>query len=192
MPVQRPAAERAIFDFLAALGHDPNSSQLSDTPRRVVEAFADELLVGYDVDIRALLDNGSEPTAGEPGIVVVRDISLATVCPHHLMPATGTATVAYAPGRRILGLGTVAHLVTAFARRLSLQEKIGTDVVETLVEYGARGAYCQLALRHSCLSARGAEQSQASVVTTASAGAFRGDSGMRELSLALTAEPAAP
>ena len=193
MALRRADAERAIQDFLVALGHDPRAvPELSGTPARVVDAFANELLSGYAVDIPALLEDGSEPApGGEAGIVVVDGIQVSTVCPHHLMPAVGSATVAYAPGSRILGLGTVARLAQAFAKRLSLQENIGKEVVDTLVGYGARGAFCRLELRHSCLSARGAEQQHASVHTTASAGSFTEDDGRRQLVLALGREPRA-
>jgi len=191
MPSSRPDAERAIRDFLKALGHDPTTQILRDTPRRVVDAFFDELLAGYAMDVAELLDAGSEPAGGaRTGIVVVRDVDVSTVCPHHLMPAVGAATVAYEPGPRILGLGTLAKLVQTYARRLSLQEQIGADVVEALVQHGARGAYCRLELKHSCLSARGAEQHHASVASTASAGCFATEAGLAALALALGSEPA--
>jgi len=191
MPSSRPDAERAIRDFLKALGHDPTSDILRDTPRRVVDAFADELLAGYGVDIPELLAAGSEPAlAAYAGIVVVRNVNVSTVCPHHLMPAVGAATVAYEPGKRILGLGTLAKLVQTYARRLSLQEQIGTNVVETLIAHGARGAYCRLELRHSCLSARGAEQHHASVASIATGGSFASEPGLSALALALGSEPA--
>lgn len=192
MAISRPDAERAIRGFLKALGHDPTTEMLRDTPRRVVDAFVDELLAGYDVDIPELLQTGSEPTrGGRAGIVVVRDVNVSTVCPHHLMPAVGAATVAYEPAERILGLGTLAKLVQSYARRLSLQEQIGTNVVDALVSHGARGAYCRLELRHSCLSARGAEQHHASVASTATAGSFATEHGLAALALALGSEPPA-
>jgi len=192
MPVRRPDAERAIRDFLSALGHDPTAPELCDTPRRVVDAFLDELLAGYRVNIPALLEEGSEPAQQEQqGIVVVQNIEVSTVCPHHLMPALGEATVAYVPGSRILGLGTLAHLTQAFARRLSLQEKIGDEVTRALMEYGARGAFCQLSLRHSCLSARGAEQHQALVTTTTTKGSLQTREGLQELALSLGQAPIA-
>src|SRR6187549_3499784 len=191
MAISRPDAERAIRDFLKALGHEPDSAILQGTPRRVVDAFVDELLSGYAVDVPALLQAGSEPAlGGRAGIVVVRDVTVSTVCPHHLMPAVGSATVAYEPGKYILGLGTLAKLVQTFARRLSLQEQIGTNVVDTLVAHGARGAFCRLVLRHSCLSARGAEQHYASVASTAAAGSFSSEPGLSALRLALDSEPA--
>src|SRR5687768_817584 len=124
MAADREAARRAIADFLRALGHDPSlEADLEKTPERVVSAYADELLSGYDVDIDQLIADGASSEAlTTSGVVAVREIKIATVCPHHLLPALGNATVAYEPGALVLGLGTLARLVDAFARRLTLQE----------------------------------------------------------------------
>ena len=94
----------------------------------------------------------------------------------------GAATVVYRPGARLFGLGTLAKLVNAYARRLSLQESIGESVVEALMEHGAaRAAYCEVRLVHGCLVSRGAREPQSELSTTAT----RGDVGAAELLLAL-------
>lgn len=188
MAIDRAAAERAVEALLQALGHDPQKDpELAETPARVADALANDLLAGEGVDVRMLFEAGpAADGARATGLVVVRDIAVATLCPHHLLPALGTAIVAYLPGRRLFGLGTIARLVDATARRLTLQEQIGQNVVQALIEHGgARGAYCRLALVHSCLSARGARQSAASVHTVAVAGEFAGPDGAARLALAL-------
>lgn len=173
--MDRPRAERAVREFLIALGRDPDhDAVLAATPARVVEAYADELLSGYGVDVAALLAQGEAP-AGRAleSWVAVRQLSVHTVCPHHLLLSRGSATVAYRPGRRLFGLGTLSSLVEAFARRLALQEEIGENVVQALIDHGgASAAYCELRLVHGCLSARGARQANAEVVTTARRGEF--------------------
>jgi GTP cyclohydrolase I len=170
--MDRRAAERAIADFLRALGRNAEDEpELRETPARVVEAFADELLAGYAVDVPALISGGSTLASGGGDVVALRDISLATVCPHHLMPGIGRANVVYRPGERVLGLGAIARLVEAYAQRLALQETIGANVVRALVEHaGARGAYCEITLVHGCLSARGACQRAARATTLSRAG----------------------
>jgi GTP cyclohydrolase I len=191
MAVDRQAAQRAVAEFLRALGHDSAADpELALTPERVTEAYADDLLSGYDVDLVALITKGSMPTeAKSHGIVVVRDVDLTTVCPHHLLPSLGSATIAYLPGARLLGLGTLASVLDACARRLALQEQIGHDVVQALMDHaGARGAYCRISLVHGCLSARGARQARASVHTSAAAGALAGPQAASELLLALASE----
>jgi GTP cyclohydrolase I len=170
--VDREAAQAAIAQFLRALGHDPSkNAELRDTPSRVTDAFANELLAGYAVDIDALLGDGSARTAENPSVVAITGIRTATLCPHHLLPGLGTGAVVYKPGDRVLGLGTLSRLLDAYARRLSLQEAVAENVVEALISRaGARGAYCELTLVHGCLSARGACQAGAQVTTTARSG----------------------
>ena len=189
--MDREAARTAIRDFLRALGHDPDkSAELRETPERVVDAFADELLSGYGKNLRELSTKDSAAAGPSPSLILVRDIAVATVCPHHLMPALGRANVLYRPGARVLGLGVIARLVDACARRLVLQETIGEDVASALVEHaGARGALCEITLVHGCLSARGAQQSGASVTTVAKRGELSESEALIALGRAPGAEP---
>ena len=172
-----------------ALGFDPRQhADLSETPERVSEAFAEDLLRGHEVDVRALIQQGSceAPPAARSGPVAVTSIAVATTCPHHLLPALGTAHVVYLPGSMLLGIGTLTALVDAYARRLTLQEAIGQNVVAALVEHaGARGAYCELELEHSCLRARGERQANAVVRTSARAGEYAAREALTEIALAL-------
>jgi GTP cyclohydrolase I len=184
VPVDRARAERAVREFLAALGRDvEHDAELRGTPERVVEAYSKDLLSGYDVDVAALLSDGEAISENKvSGLVALSGIAVSTVCPHHLLLSNGVASVAYRPGSRLFGLGTLAALVNAYARRLSLQESIGENVVRALVEHGgARAAYCEIRLVHGCLVARGSRQSGAELSTTAR----RGDLDAAELALAL-------
>jgi GTP cyclohydrolase IA len=180
--IDRRAAARAIEDFLRALGHEPEG-ELAGTGERVADAWADDLLEGEAIDAAALLREGALDLDAEgSGLVLVRDLSVTTMCPHHLLPAHGTATVAYMPGARVAGIGTIAHVVDVLAHRLTLQERISDDVVALLVhELGARGALCRLALTHSCLIARGERKTGSIVETIAVAGTFAVASPDRDL-----------
>jgi GTP cyclohydrolase I len=180
----RARAERAVREFLSALGREPEQEpELQGTPARVVEAYATDLLSGYDVDVKALLGEGEAVSENKvSGLIALSGIAVSTVCPHHLLLSNGSASVVYRPGTRLFGLGTLAALVNAYARRLSLQESIGEGVVQALVEHGgARAAYCEIRLVHGCLVARGSRQTGAELVTTAR----RGDLDAAELALAL-------
>ncbi|HVY30097.1 MAG TPA: GTP cyclohydrolase I [Polyangiaceae bacterium] len=184
MPVDRARAERAVREFLLALGRDvDNDAELRGTPERVVEAYGKDLLSGYEVNVPALLSDGEAVSENKvSGLVALSGIAVSTVCPHHLLLSNGVASVAYRPGSRLFGLGTLATLVNAYARRLSLQESIGENVVRALVEHGgALAAYCEIRLVHGCLVARGSRQSGAELTTTAR----RGDLDAAELVLAL-------
>lgn len=182
--IDRPRAERAVREFLLALGRDVDREpELLGTPGRVVEAYVNDLLSGYAVDLKALLAEGEAVAEGEvSGFIALSGISVSTVCPHHLLLSSGSASVVYRPGARLLGLGTLVALVNAYARRLSLQEAIGEGVVQALVEHGgASAAYCEIRLAHGCLLARGSRQVGAELFTSAR----RGDIDSAELSRAL-------
>lgn len=168
--MDRDAAARAIESFLRALGRDPaREPELAGTPERVAAAWAEELLSGYGVDVDALVSANVIP--GGSDVVVVRDVPVATTCPHHLMPSVGFATVAYAPDEHLVGVGTVARLVDAFARRLVLQEQMGERVVAALQKHLApKWAACRIVLSHGCMTARGERAHGARVETVAIAG----------------------
>lgn len=186
--VDRQAAARAIADFLRALGQEPQG-ELASTPEQVAAAWCDELLAGYELDAAAILREGSMPAeqAGHP-LVALRAVALSTMCPHHLLPAHGDATVVYLPGARVVGLGALCRAIEARAHRLTVQERIGSEVAELLVaELGARGALCRLRMQHSCLAVRGRRQAHAVVETLAVAGSFAAAGPERELALAALA-----
>jgi GTP cyclohydrolase I len=168
--MNREAAARAIDAFLRALGRDPaHEPELAGTGERVAQTYAEELLAGYAVDVDELL--AQSVFAGSQEIVVVRDVPVVTTCPHHLMPSTGTATVGFAPDEHLVGIGTVARLVDAFARRLMLQEHIGERVVAALQKHLApRWAGCRITLSHACMTARGERAHGSRVETVALSG----------------------
>jgi GTP cyclohydrolase I len=170
IPMDRDAAAAAIDAFLRALGRDPaHDPHLTGTGERVAAAYADELLSGYAIDTDDLLAHAV--FAGHSELVIVRDLPITTMCPHHLLPSTGTACVAFAPDEHLVGVGTVARVVDAYARRLSLQEQIGERVVAALQKHLApRWSACRLALSHACMIARGERAHGSRVETLALAG----------------------
>ena len=168
--MDRDAAARAIEAFLRALGRDPHREpELVGTGERVAAAFADELLEGYSVDVDALLS--SNVFAGRTELVVARELAVATICPHHLMPSLGLGTVAFAPEEHLVGVGTMATVLRAYSRRFALQEQIGERVVAALQKHLApRWAACRLVLTHSCMVARDERTHGARVETIALSG----------------------
>jgi GTP cyclohydrolase I len=182
--VDRNRAERAIRDFLDALGLDVEG-ELAETPKRVADAWIDELCEGYRTDVQALLRANVIARAGDTAdVVVVRDIQLTTMCPHHLMPGVGTATVSFEPKGNVVAVGAVARLVHALSRRLSLQEAIGQQVARAIFEaLDPKWAACRLVLAHTCMTARGERAHGARLETIAVAG--RGDRAAIERSVGL-------
>jgi GTP cyclohydrolase IA len=175
MEVDRDAAASHIEAFLRAIGRDPDGDpELAETGRRVADAFVDELCAGYTSSPQLLLRESA--IEGNAELVIVRDVQLATTCPHHLMPAIGHATVAFAPAGRLVGIGTIVTVLEACARRLVLQEALGEDVVEVLdAELRPRWVGCRLVLTHGCMVARGERAHGALVETLALRGFAEGD-----------------
>jgi GTP cyclohydrolase I len=165
MAIDRRAAADAIDAFLRAIGRE--ESELTGTGARVADMFLDELCSGYGVDTRDVLERGAI-AATSASTVVVRDIPVATTCPHHLVPSLGRATVAFRGRDRIVGLGVVVAVVDAYARRLSLQETIGEGVVADLdAVLAPEWVGCRLVLSHACMIARGERATGSSVETIA-------------------------
>lgn len=117
------AAEQAVTDLLIALGKDPMSEHLSDTPRRVARSFA-ELLTPREFDLTTFPND-----EGYDELVLAKSIPVQSLCEHHLLPFHGIAHVGYLPGERILGLSKLARVVEMFARDLQVQERLTQQVV---------------------------------------------------------------
>ncbi len=163
-----PRAARAIEDFLVALGHDPTTDpDLRETGARVAEAWATELLAGEQIDVPAMLRQEAIDGPSDGTWVVLRDHATHLVCPHHLLPALGDATMAYRPRGRIVGLGALARVVDAHTRRLALQETAGARIAADLSSSLEDAPVAvRLRMRHACLTARG-ERSAGTIETWA-------------------------
>lgn len=170
--MDRVAAANAIDAFLRAIGRDAaEEPDLVGTGARVADAFADELCAGYAIDGKALVEKHAidvDLDQGSSSLVVVRDIPVVTTCPHHLLPAVGTADVALSANARIIGIGAIGELVDAHARRLTLQEHIGERVVADLDDVLAPAwVACRISLSHGCMIARGSRPIGTKVETMA-------------------------
>jgi len=165
--------EAAVVELLAAIGEDPARPGLAATPRRVAESYA-EFFAGIDEDP---LDHLSDATdvgadAGELGeLVLLRDVDFRSICEHHLLPFTGVAHLAYAPGARIVGLGHLPRVVETLSSRPQLQERLGEQIADAIdTGLAPRGVLVMLDARHGCVSARGTRQVDSTTVTVASRG----------------------
>lgn len=162
------AAEQAVADLLRALGRDPETEHLADTPRRVATAYQ-ELLTPRDFDLTTF-DND----AGYDELVLARDIPLTSLCEHHLLPFRGVAHVAYLPGERILGLSKLARVVELFARDLQVQERLTMQIADWLdTHLQPRGIGVVIEAEHLCMSMRGVQAAGTRTVTSAVRGLLR-------------------
>ena len=174
-------AERAVTDLLAALGQDPASEQLLDTPRRVAATYAELLTPAPFTPTTFPNDEGYDE------LVLVRAIPFQSLCEHHLLPFAGVAHVGYLPADRILGLSKLARVVELFSRRLQLQERLTTQVADWLQDQLApKGVGVVLEAAHLCMSLRGVRAAGTHTVTSALHGLLRSDPRSRQEFLALT------
>ena len=173
MAIDSPRIERAVAELLAAIGEDPSRPGLKATPRRVAEAYA-EYFAGMDEDPLEHLSDATDVGAdkGELGeLVLLRDVAFRSICEHHLLPFTGVAHLAYAPGSRIVGLGHLPRVVDTLSSRPQLQERLGEQIAEALeTGLSPRGVLVVLDARHGCVNARGTRQVDSTTVTVASRG----------------------
>jgi GTP cyclohydrolase I len=177
--IDRERVEGLIRELLEAIGEDPTRDGLLETPRRVSEMYV-ELFEGLDADPGEHLRVTFE--AGHDEMVMVRDIPFTTLCEHHLVPFTGLAHVAYLPGPegRITGLSKMARLVEGYARRLQVQERMTTQIVEAMErELHPRGSMVVVEAEHFCMSMRGVKKAGSTTVTSAVRGVFKDDAAYR-------------
>ena len=170
--------QQGIALFLEGMGQQHSGDDLEKTPERVAKAWVEDLVAGYAVDPVALVS--WTPTPEDSGAVLVRRLSFASVCAHHLLPFFGHAHVAYLPGRRQAGLSKVGRVVDGYARRLQTQEQLTQQVVDALVEaLEPRGVLAVLEAEHTCMTLRGVRKEQGRMITVASAGIYREDAAAR-------------
>ena len=164
------AAERAVGDLLRALGQDPSSEHLVDTPRRVAAAYA-EMLTPREFSLTTFPND-----EGYDELVIARDIPFHSLCQHHLLPFTGVAHVGYLPGERILGLSKLARVVEMFARGLQVQERLTKQVADWLADQlQPKGVGVVIEAEHLCMSLRGVQAGGCRTVTSALHGLLRDD-----------------
>lgn len=174
------AAERGARDLLLALGVDLDAPGLDRTPQRMARAFADMFAPRPFRLTTFANDEGYEE------MVVARNIPFTSVCEHHLLPFSGSATVGYLPGDRILGLSKLARVVELFAKRPQVQERMTQQVAGWLDEHlRPAGVGVVLDAQHSCMTVRGVMAVGSSTTTSALTGRFREDGRTRNEFLAL-------
>ena len=176
--MNRDKMAEGIRTFLEGIGEGFDGDDAERTAARVAEAWARDLVSGYGADPQELLT--WTPTGAGAGPVLVRGISLASVCAHHLLPFFGQAHVAYLPGERQAGLSKLSRVVDAHARRLQTQERLTRAIVKTMEEVlRPRGAIAVIGAEHTCMTLRGVRKERGRMVTVETTGLYAGDPAMR-------------
>ncbi|WP_340377040.1 GTP cyclohydrolase I FolE [Streptomyces sp. SS7] len=166
-------AEIAVRELLIAVGEDPDREGLKETPARVARAYR-ELLAGQTQVPEDVLTTTFD--LGHDEMVLVKDIEIVSLCEHHMLPFHGVAHVGYIPADtgKITGLSKLARLVEVFARRLQVQERLTTQVADSLMRIlEARGVIVVIEAEHMCMSVRGIRKPGAKTTTSAVRGQLR-------------------
>lgn len=161
----------AVRVILAGIGEDVDREGLADTPERVARMYA-EVFGGLSIDPKSVINTVFDEEHHEE-MVMVKDIPFYSMCEHHLIPFHGKAHVAYLPKGRLTGLSKLARLVEAFARRPQLQERLTTQIADTLMDaLKPHGALVVVEAEHLCMSMRGVKKPGSVTVTSAVRGSF--------------------
>ena len=163
---------RAIRDLLIAIGENPDRDGLKNTPARVSRSYA-EIFGGLGQTADEVLTTTFD--LGHDELVLVKDIELYSTCEHHLLPFHGLAHVGYLPNQsgRITGLSKLARLVDVFARRPQVQERLTTQIADSLMSIlEPRGAIVAIEAEHMCMAVRGVRKPAARTVTSAVRGSL--------------------
>lgn len=180
MAIDQEAIREHVRGILAALGDDPDREGLKDTPDRVARMYA-EVFEGMNYtndEIAKMYSKCFEVNGdGEQDMVVVKDIEVFSYCEHHLaLMYDMKVTVAYIPKGRVIGLSKIARIADMVAKRLQLQERIGTDIAEIMEKAtGSSDVAVYIEGCHSCMTARGIRKPSAQTVTTTFRGRFETD-----------------
>lgn len=166
-----------IKELLKSIGENPEREGLLETPRRVDKSF-EKLFEGYKKDPKALVTVFDDENYDE--MIIVKNIEVYSVCEHHMLPFFGRVHIGYIPKGKIIGLSKMPRLVEIFARRLQNQERLTTQIAETLMEIlEPKGVGVVVEAKHFCMMARGVEKQMSEVSTSALKGLFKKDQSTR-------------
>ena len=165
-------AEDAVRTLLRWAGDDPTREGLVETPSRVVKAYR-EWFAGYDQDPEKILEKTFDEVEGYSEMVTLKDIRFESFCEHHLAPIIGIAHVAYIPQGRVVGISKIARLVDVFSKRLQVQEKMTSQIANTLQKkLKPLGAAVLVEGEHHCMCTRGIHKTNSGMISSAFTGEF--------------------
>jgi GTP cyclohydrolase I len=171
--------EPLVAQMLKELGEEPGRDGLLRTPGRVARAMR-FFTQGYQQDPVAILNDALFDVSYDE-MVIVKDVDFYSLCEHHMLPFFGRVHVAYVPNGKVLGLSKIPRLVEMFSRRLQVQERLTTQVAETLQRVlDPKGVAVVVEAIHLCMMMRGVQQQNASAVTSSVHGVFEQDPKTRQ------------
>ena len=177
--------QEAIRTLIRWTGEDPAREGLVDTPKRVARAWR-EYCQGYDEDPGHHLSRTFEEVGGYNEVVLLKDIPFQSHCEHHMAPIIGTASIAYLPRNRVVGISKLARVLHGFARRLQVQERLTAQVAQAIQQHlDPLGVAVVNNAQHGCMTGRGVRTPGVGMVTSRMMGCFLEDHRSRKEILAL-------
>lgn len=177
--------QEAVRTLLRWAGDDPEREGLLDTPARYGRAWK-EYCAGYEEDPAVHLQRTFEEVAGYDEVVLLRDIPFHSHCEHHLAPIVGTASIAYLPTDRVVGISKLARVLHGFARRLQIQERLTAEIAQCIWDnLRPQGVAVVIKAQHGCMTGRGVRTHGVDMVTSKVLGVFRDDPTSRKEVLSL-------
>lgn len=172
--------ENAVREILIAIGEDTGREGLVDTPARVARMYT-ELLSSYDKP-----DQSFEKAVFTENVfdnfVLIKDISFSSVCEHHMLPFFGKIHIAYIPQKANLGISKFARIVDLYAKRLQLQERMTSQIVQKIektIPTGGIAIYCEA--EHLCMNIRGIKRAESKTITSFFTGRFEKENDLKQL-----------
>jgi GTP cyclohydrolase IA len=177
-PLIKESPLRAVSRILEIIGEDTSREGLLDTPKRVIKSF-NTLYGGYKMDPADILKT-TFAGEGYDEIVLLSNIEMYSTCEHHMLPFFGKAHVAYIPDKKVVGLSKLARLVECFSRRLQIQERLTTQVAESLeANLKPKAVAVIIEAKHFCMVARGVEKQNSIMTTSCMKGLFKEENKAR-------------
>ena len=180
-----PEVQQAIRTLIGWAGDDPDREGLVDTPCRVARAWK-EYCQGYDSDPGLHLARTFDEVGGYDEIVLLKDIPFQSHCEHHMAPITGTASIAYLPTDRVVGISKLARVLHGYAERLQVQERLTAQVAQAIWDgLKPQGVAVVIEAQHGCMTGRGVRTHGVGMVTSRMLGCFLDDANSRKEVLSL-------
>ena len=163
--------EAQLKEIIKFIGDDPTREGLIETPKRIINSWK-ELFSGYNTKEKDIFKVFKDGSCEE--MVVLKDIDFFSTCEHHFLPFFGKIHIGYIPDGKVIGVSKLARLVEIFARRLQIQEKLTTQIAESLMKnLKPKGVIVVCEAQHLCMIARGIKKANSKMVTSAVRGAFK-------------------
>jgi len=170
--------EDLIRQILEQVGEDPEREGLVRTPHRVAKAY-EFLCSGYETDLDKVVNNALFEAENNQ-MVICKDIEVYSLCEHHMLPFFGRCHIGYIPGKKVIGVSKLARITDMFARRLQIQERLTTQIAETLMDVlEPDGVGVVIEAKHLCMMMRGVGKQNSNMVSSAMLGTFRSKTATR-------------